>query len=62
MRNKTLKQLPAMTGAEKVFCFHGDEENVNGRTWKGTAFRKHAHHDLKLSQHEGYFELLKAKI
>ena len=47
MRNKTLKQLPAMTGAENVLCFHGDEENVNGRPWKETAIRKHVHHDLK---------------
>ena len=36
-----------MTGAEKVFCFHSDGENVNGRTWKGTAIRKHVHHDPK---------------
>ena len=47
MQNKTLKQLPAMAGAEKVFCFHGDGESVNGRTWKGMAIRKHVHHDLK---------------
>ena len=47
MQNKTLKQLPAMTGAEKVFCFYGDGENINGRTWKGAAIRKHVHHDLK---------------
>ena len=36
-----------MAGEEKVFRFHGDGENVNGRTWKGTATRKHVHHDLK---------------
>ena len=36
-----------MAGAEKVFFSHGDGENVNGRTWKGTAIRKHVHHDLQ---------------
>ena len=47
MRNKTLKQLPAMEGAENVLCFHGVGESVNVRTWKGTAIRKHVHQDLK---------------
>ena len=42
-----LKQLPAIAGAERVFCFHRKGVRVDGRAWKGTAIRIHVHHDLK---------------
>ena len=55
MRNKTLKQLPAMAGAEKVFCFHGVGESVSGCTWKERRLENMFTKTSKLLQREGVF-------
>ena len=62
MQNKTLKQLPAMTGAEKVFCFHGNGEMQMHVLGKERRLENIFTTTSKLSQREGHFELLKAKI